>query len=356
VQSVFPQAKVSSLLISQLDADLCATVGQRIADAVKSFPDKEILLVASSDMSHYPKQEVATSVDRAMLASIETLSPQQICRDLVELNNGAANLHCVMCGGAAMLTVVEAALALGAKQAKTLHYQNSGDSDWGDPDRVVGYGSLAIYGPDPHEKPGQDFALNEQEKKELLRLARAGVLAELTQKPFQAHSDLSALQANAGVFVTLKKRGDLRGCLGRFEPVEQPLCQLVPYMAAQSAVHDHRFPALGEDELPFTDIQISVLSPLRPIEDVNEICIGRDGLQIEGVTASGFQRSGTLLPQVATERNWSVEEFLEALCNKAGLEPGAWRSPDAKLWAYSADVFGDLDFQTPPFRVESQSL
>ena len=323
VQTVFPGAKVSSLLISQIDGELCKTVGKRIADAMCAFPDKNILLVVSSDMSHYPKYETASSVDRAMLATIETLSPQRIRHDLVALKeNGGPNLHCVMCGGAAMLTAVEAARFLGANEAKTLHYRNSGDSDWGDHERVVGYGSLAIYRPSQDKEEKKEFGLSEEEQKELLGLARAGVMAEFANQPFQATTTMSGLHINAGLFVTLKNRGDLRGCLGRFEPVDQPLYQLAPYMAAQTAVHDHRFSALREDELPWTDIQISVLSPLRPVYDVNEIRIGRDGLQIEGCGSGGVQRSGTLLPQVASERNWSVEEFLEALCNKALI--GCW--------------------------------
>ncbi|MBZ0254657.1 AmmeMemoRadiSam system protein A, partial [bacterium] len=357
VQTVFPDAKVSSILISNVDEELCQTIGRRIADAVLSFPEKQILIVVSSDMCHYPRYETANQYDGAMLKAIETLSSDQMLHELSAYkNSGEPNLHCVMCGGAAMLTAIEAAKALGANEAKTLFYQNSGDSEWGDHDRVVGYGSLAIYWPEVINKPIGSHELNLKEKQELLTLARCGIEAELKGDEFNPSSESAGLQRKAGLFVTLKNRGDLRGCLGRFEPVEWPLYRLVPHMAAQTAVHDHRFTSLSEDELSWTDIQISVLSPLRPIDDVNEIRIGRDGLQIEGMTAGGYQSSGTLLPQVASERNWSVEEFLEALCIKAQLEPGAWRSTDTKLWAYSADVFGDLDFQSPPFRVESQSL
>lgn len=357
VQTVFPDAKVSSILLSNVDAELCRTLGLRIADAIQSLPDKRILIVVSSDMSHYPKYKTANQYDGAMLKAIETLSSEQILQELSSYkNSGEPNLHCVMCGGAAMLTAVEAAKALGANEAKTLFYQNSGDSEWGDPDRVVGYGSLAIYWSKTENQAKQSHELAQQEKQKLLALARCGIESELIGTDFNPSSDSPGLQRKAGLFVTLKNRGDLRGCLGRFEPVEWPLFQMVPHMAAQTAKYDHRFSALREDELPWTDIQVSVLSPLRPIDDVNEIRIGRDGLQIEGMTANGNQSSGTLLPQVASERNWSVEEFLEALCSKARLEPGAWRSTNTKLWAYSADVFGDLDFQTPPFRVESQSL
>ncbi len=356
VQTVFPRARVSSLLISQVDAVLCKTVGGRIARATEADSSKNVLLIVSSDLSHYPKYDVANLVDQAMLKTVQSLSPHNIRHDLDALKkNGGPNLHCVMCGGAAMLTTVEAACALGATEAKTLHYQNSGDSEWGDHDRVVGYGSLAIYWPD-RSKTLEEFRLSEDEQKELLHLARLGVLAELTNKSIKPTTESASLKVNAGLFVTLKNRGELRGCLGRFAPVEEPLYQLAPYMAGQSAMNDHRFLSLLEEELLWTDIQISVLSPLRPIDDVNEIRIGRDGLQIEGTGPTGYQRSGTLLPQVASERNWSVEEFLEAVCAKAGMAPGSWNNPDAKLWAYSAHVFGDLDFQSPPFCVESQPL
>ncbi len=182
-----------------------------------------------------------------------------------------------------------------------------------------------------------DFTLSEEAKRELLKLARSSIEtyyisgARIEPKPFE-----SALNEERGVFVTLHKKGALRGCLGNFTP-DLPLYKMVPQMAISSATQDPRFPPVMQSELKDIDIEISVLSPLRKIKDVSKIEVGKHGIYI----IKGYFR-GTLLPQVATEYGWDRETFLENSCLKAGLPKDAWKE-GADIYIYSAQVFGEKD-------------
>ena len=145
IQTVFPNAKVVPVLITDTERDLCSKTGKKIAQAIKANPDKKVLIVISSDMSHYPSYEFAGKVDMEMLKSLETLNPETIYNDFFRLNDPkVSNLHCVMCGSAAMLTVVEAVREFSGVKGRILHYNNSGDSPYGDHGRVVGYASFAM--------------------------------------------------------------------------------------------------------------------------------------------------------------------------------------------------------------------
>ncbi len=365
IQTVFPEARIAAMLITHTDPGLCRAVGQRIADVLRR-PGKNVLVVVSSDMSHYPPYEVANRVDREMLASLETLDPPTIYAEYNRLNwDPRHNVKCIMCGSAAMFSAVEAARCLGASEAKTLCYRNSGDSPQGKKDKVVGYGAFAIYAPtgageDPNTVPGtkenqrdvqEPLFFTLDERKTLLNIARRSIWASLNHQKYQPAVSDERLKIKAGLFVTLKNQGELRGCLGRFDPDNLPLFRLVGEMAVQSASHDTRFRPVSLDELPMVDIQISVLSPRRRVKEIQEIQIGRHGLQIQGRTCSGAFRAGTLLPQVATEQGWDVPTFLDATCVKAGLEPQAWKDPQIEIYLYEAIVFGDRDFGLPPYQV-----
>lgn len=192
----------------------------------------------------------------------------------------------------------------------------------------------------------------DEERRTLLRIARESIQAELSKSDYQPQSGMLKLKMEHGVFVTLKKHGQLRGCLGRFDPNGIPLENLVAIMAVESATHDYRFSPIQADELAEVDIQISVLTPLQRVNDVNEIIIGKHGLQVRGFTHTGIMRSGTLLPQVAKEHQWDVETFLKSTCQKAGLAPDAWKEKDTEIYIYSAEIFGDLDYGEPPFGVQ----
>jgi AmmeMemoRadiSam system protein A len=180
--------------------------------------------------------------------------------------------------------------------------------------------------------------LDQDQRTELLRIARQSIEAVLEgRRPeldFQSlHDDL---KRPSGAFVTLNERsGDLRGCIGSIEAVA-PLAQAVSSSAVNAAFRDPRFYPVQKEELPNLHIEISVMSPIVPVTDVEEIEVGRDGLII-----SRGNRSGLLLPQVATDYGWDRETFLNQTCVKAGLPPDCWRSPDCRIEKFSAEVFGE---------------
>ncbi len=139
-----------------------------------------------------------------------------------------------------------------------------------------------------------------------------------------------------GAFVSLHTHeGDLRGCIGSIHPVA-PLCHAVASNAVHAAFQDPRFNPLEREELARIHIEISVMSPLEVVTDLETIEVGRDGLII---THDG--RAGLLLPQVATEYGWDRETFLAQTCAKAGVPPDSWRRPDCRIERFSAEVFGE---------------
>lgn len=179
--------------------------------------------------------------------------------------------------------------------------------------------------------------LTDAEKKELLRIARHHLESAVKGEPKPESKAMSeTLRQERGVFVTLKKKGDLRGCIGYIQPVK-PLYEAVGEMAISAGTGDPRFSPVEEMELPDITIEISVLSPLKQVRDVEEIEVGRHGLY---VTKDYF--AGVLLPQVAVEYNWNRQEFLEETCLKAGLSPDAWQK-GAQIYSFSAEIFRETD-------------
>lgn len=179
--------------------------------------------------------------------------------------------------------------------------------------------------------------LTELQKQKLLRIARETLECFLSGKelPPIVYDD-PVFQEKRGVFVTLKKKGDLRGCIGYIEGIE-PLAMAVRDMAIQSATGDPRFPPVNYDELKDIEIEISVLTPLKKVKSAEEILLGRDGV----IVKKGF-RQGVFLPQVAEETGWTKEEFLSNLCMyKAGLSPDAWKDKDTEIYIFQAEIFSE---------------
>ncbi len=180
--------------------------------------------------------------------------------------------------------------------------------------------------------------LNLKEQKRLLDVAR-NTISKLVwgKRPDSHEADLEGLNFKRGAFVTLHRRGQLRGCIGNFFS-ETPLVRTVEEMAMAAATQDPRFPPVGRTEIDDIDLEISVLSPLKPISDLDEIQVGRHGIYI--VSPRG---RGVLLPQVATEQGWDRDTFLDHTCLKAGLQPGCWHDSDVQIFIFSAQVFGEKD-------------
>lgn len=196
--------------------------------------------------------------------------------------------------------------------------------------------------------------MTNEEKKELLRIARESITQALqgTYPSFQLNRPQGKGSANAkpslrgrlaepgGAFVTIRIHHDLRGCIGYIESTE-PLSDVISEVAAKAALEDPRFPPLTREELDNATIEISVLSPLRPVPRIEDIEVGVHGLMLE----LGYRR-GLLLPQVALEYGWDREEFLENTARKAGLPAGAWKDPSATIYAFTAEILQEEEFAT----------
>lgn len=183
-------------------------------------------------------------------------------------------------------------------------------------------------------RAGIDLGLTEDEKQRLRQIATTVIEHRILDKPVPEFEISSPrLNEHRGAFVTLHKKGQLRGCIGHIRG-DQPLYQTVAEMAEEAAFNDPRFSPVSKEELGDLDIEISALTPLKRIEVVEEIEVGKHGIYIE----KGFFR-GLLLPQVATEYGWDRATFLEQTCYKAGLHKDAWKEKDTKIHIFSADIF-----------------
>jgi AmmeMemoRadiSam system protein A len=178
--------------------------------------------------------------------------------------------------------------------------------------------------------------LKDADKEALLKVARLALEASLMNKKEPAPAALSEeLLSRKGAFVSLHNRKELRGCIGQIYP-DQELYRIVQHCALGAAFEDGRFSSVTLEELKNLEIEISVLSPLRLIQSIEEIMAGLHGLYI----VQGYHR-GLLLPQVATEYGWDRIEFLEHTCLKAGLPRSAWKDPKTAIHVFEAEIFSE---------------
>ena len=302
---------------------------KRIAEVLKPYFTDENLFVISSDFSHYPSYEDAYEVDAKTGKAIETGDVEEFIATInANARSGKRNLHTSACGEFAIITLM---LMLDQNyEVKHMVYQNSGDIDNHDHSRVVGYHSFAILRND-----NTGFTLSDADKKALKEIAFNSIRDSLDGKPIAqpiVNCQLSILNSKCGAFVSLHKHGHLRGCIGHFGE-DYPLHEIVAEMARAAAFEDPRFMPVTRDELNDLDIEISVLTPMRRIQSLEEFELHRHGIYIK----KGY-RSGTFLPQVADEVNWTKEEFVgHCSQDKAGLGWDGWR--DAELYVYEAIVF-----------------
>lgn len=300
---------------------------KRMADVLKPYFTDENLFVISSDFSHYPSYEDACEVDAKTGKAIETGNVDEFIAAIeANANSGKRNLATSACGEFAIVTLM--LMMDGQYDVKHLMYQNSGDIDNYDHSRVVGYHSFAIL-----RRDNTGFTLSDDEKKTLKGIAFQSIKDSLDGKPIAQQTIRSSiLNSKCGAFVSLHKFGRLRGCIGHFGE-DYPLHEIVARMARAAAFEDPRFMPVTSDELADIDIEISVLTPMRRIQSIDEFQLHRHGIYIK----KGF-RSGTFLPQVADEVNWTKEEFLgHCAQDKAGIGWDGWR--DAELYVYEAIVF-----------------
>ena len=304
---------------------------KRIAEVLKPYLTEENLFVVSSDFSHYPKYDDACKVDARTGKAIESGDVEQFIAVLEEnAQSGVSGLATSACGELAIATLM--LMMDGTYEVKHLMYQNSGDAEESDHSRVVGYHAFAIVR-SGQTQTNTDFSLSDDEKKMLKDIALTSIKDSLRGKPIGARPSLTAtLQRKCGTFVSLHKHGRLRGCIGHFGE-DVPLHEIVAEMARAAAFEDPRFMPVTLDEVADLDIEISVLTPMRRIQSLDEFELHRHGIYIR----KGY-RSGTFLPQVADEMNWTKEEFVSHCAqDKAGIGWDGWR--DAELYVYEAIVF-----------------
>jgi len=331
LQMVFKSFKLVPIVVEPYWSwETCQTLASAMAEAVRG---KKVLLIASSDLSHFHSYEKAVELDKIVLSHIEKFDAEGLNRDLKQN-------RCEACGGGPILSIMLAAKALGANKGKVLKCLNSGDVT-GDRTRVVGYAAAVFYktaggtGKMKEEKKvGVDLGLSDQDKKSLHQIAKTVIENKVRGKAvpeFKVESPI--LKENRGAFVTIQKKGQLRGCIGYIEG-QGPLYKTIEEMAEAAAFRDPRFVPVTEKELPDLEIEISVLTPLKKITDVNEIQVGKHGIYIK----QGWL-SGLLLPQVATEYGWDRQTFLGHTCEKAGLPSNAWKDRNTDIYIFSADIF-----------------
>lgn len=177
--------------------------------------------------------------------------------------------------------------------------------------------------------------LTEEQQNTLLQLARQAISHFLeTGKTMKKDAADEALQEKRGAFVTLKKEGQLRGCIG-FPLPHKSLYETIIEVATSAASHDYRFPPLETNELDDIKIEISVLTLPKPVKDISKIKIGEHGI----IVSKGFSK-GLLLPQVPVEWKWDLENYLRHGCMKAGLDEEEWKK-DAKIEIFTAQVFSE---------------
>jgi len=328
LQRVLGRFKLVPIVMGDPGYDACRALGIALSKAV---PGTNTLILVSSDLSHYHTYDEAEQMDHQILKTIEEWDYFTLSQ------NTERNIWKGPCGGGPIVAAMIAAERMGARHAQLLMYANSGDVT-GDKSRVVGYGALALVAEKENKKHGRksaEFSLTPAEKQELLKIARQSVEVAVREKkiyPVPA-DEPEALQHARGAFVTLKEHGDLRGCIGYMSPMK-PLAETVRDVAAFAALEDRRFRPVNEDELGALEYEISVLSPLVKVEDINQIHVGQHGLLIR---KGGNE--GVLLPQVPTEEGWNRNTFLEQVCVKAGLPEHAWKDEDADLFMFTALVF-----------------
>jgi MEMO1 family protein len=315
LQTVLPGVPVVPLMVGLQSFDLSYHLARTLATVLAG---RNVLLLASSDLSHYHDDRTASRLDGELLDLVRSNDPF-----LLGYLGFTGGLEA--CGIGGIVTVLETARRLGASRTQILSYTHSGRVT-GDMSSVVGYSAVTV-----SDGPARSEALTPQERELLVEIARGSVAAAVQQEALPPMPTLTpALMQKQAAFVTLRADSTLRGCVGAVFAI-QPLAQQVRESAV-AASRDGRFLPLSAAELPRLDYEISVLSPLTPLDDPGSLVIGRDGVMI----VQGDRR-GVLLPQVAVEQGWDRETFLEQVGVKAGLSRKAWRQPGTLLFSFSAE-------------------
>lgn len=332
LQRVLSEFKIVPIVMGSQSYQGSRALGVALAKLIESESEQDSTLVlASSDMSHYRSYDDAQRLDGKTLQGLKNWDYLSMSRNF---NAGVWEA----CGGAPIVAAMIYAERRGANRAEVLRYANSGDTS-GDHSRVVGYGAEVFVKAASASTAKAEFSLTAQEKADLLALARHAVERIVTkQELFEPAVPVDvALNREAGAFVTLTRNGHLRGCIG-YTSAMKPLYITVRDTATLAAMRDVRFQPVSAAELPELSYEVSVLSPLRRVTDVEQIEVGRDGLLMKSA-----DREGLLLPQVPVEYKWDRARFLEETCVKAGMSRDSWKDEGTDIFRFTALVFNEKD-------------
>src|SRR3989339_215364 len=331
LQKTLDDFKIVPILIGDADFQDLSSLADKLNKAIAGRSD--VLLIASTDLCHSYDYQETEKTDKLTLSYLENISAPDI---YAKLKDGSIQ----MCGGLPVVSAMLTAQSLGYDQIKFLGYTNSAKVSgkkikgvW-----TVGYLSALINGSTSLSiKTGETAMLNDTQKARLLEIARKTIQEYVTNgKKLDFSEDDPQLKAVNGAFVTIHKQGKLKGCIGNIIG-QKPLFETIRDMAIESATGDPRFEPVTKDELKDIEIEISVLSPLKKIEDVDEFQLGTHGVLVK----KGWSQ-GVFLPQVAEETGWNKEEFLSNLCaHKAGLPADAWKDAKTEKYIFSALVFSE---------------
>jgi len=359
LQRTLKEVPIVSLYVDRLDPETM----KKAVQILLPYLDGETLFVASTDLNHYGDaygyapfgnlkgKRLVDRIhehDREALKYMEEIDPGGF-------RSYIAKTGATVCGRQPVELLLRLLSEKGNLEGRIMHYYTSADRDGDHARQTCGYGSVVYTFSGENKKPKKEKVMKEEEKEKketgepdppilskdeqqtLLKLARdtlEGITKDKSYKPEIARFDITDnLKEKSRLFVTLTKNGKLRGCIGHVT-ARMPICQAVIDNTWNACFEDPRFPPVKAGEVADIRIEISINTPQRLIKDASRIQIGKHGLILE----KGWHR-GLLLPQVPVEWNWNRDQFLDAICRKAGLPPGSWKDPEARLYIYSSQVF-----------------
>jgi len=287
-----PDIRIVPITLAFASGAACKEIGKEIAQAVKKLK-REVVIIASSDMTHYEPQETARKKDYQAIGAILDLNEDELLKRVEELNIS-------MCGYVPTVSLISAAKELGANAAELVRYQTSGDTT-GDYSSVVGYAGIIIKAVEMHP---------------LVHLAKQTIETYVNEGkiPSPPEALTPEMKERAGVFVSLHKFGELRGCIGTFEPTQKNVAEEIIQNAISSSTRDPRFPPVAPEELEHLEYSVDVLTTPKPVKDKSRLDPKKYGVIVE----CGFRR-GLLLPDL--EGVDSVDYQIDICRQKAGIAP-----------------------------------
>lgn len=326
LQIVQPGVPIVPIVMGSQNYETSDALLKAIVGAVEA-QSKKVLLVASSDLSHYHDAQTAKRMDQPILRAFYRYDYFKLAMKLFSRKWEA-------CGGGPIVVAMTAAEQLGANDAKPIVYSNSASSPYmkGDKSAVVGYFSGVMYKSDEKQTLLPD--LSKESKDKLFEVAKKTVKSVVTGKDslYKVNVVPKELSDEYAVFVTLKKNGKLRGCMGH-TIAENTLMMAVEESARLACSKDPRFSPVTEEVLDDLEYEVTILSRMKRVLDYDEITPGEDGI----VLRLGYN-SGLFLPQVASEQGWDRQTLLEQIGRKAGLSTDAYKDPRAEIYIFKGMV------------------